>query len=190
MGDIGTFQMTASSGTSSSESWYSASSSLTVLRGCHDCLRPNALKLPPIGDRPVLECEDLGTLLDMSSFEGEGDLDSRVRPVRKAAEELEAVLKPGRMLLFCPLTDVSCSTPLTCPRRLGYLGLAMCTACIESSTGAPFFLESVDCVVRGEGRDSIGLRCVPKSYESRPSSAMSSKWDKFSGPAASERDEE
>lgn len=38
-GEMGTFQMTASSGTSSSESWYSSSSSLMVLRGCSDDLR-------------------------------------------------------------------------------------------------------------------------------------------------------
>ena len=36
-GDIGTFQRLASSGNSSSESWYSASSSWTDLRlGCHE----------------------------------------------------------------------------------------------------------------------------------------------------------
>lgn len=41
LGEMGTFHITASSGTSSSESWYSASNSFTVLRfGCHDCLRP------------------------------------------------------------------------------------------------------------------------------------------------------
>jgi hypothetical protein len=78
-GEIGTFQMTASSGSSSSKSLISSSSSFTVFRpGCHDCLllvRPieglGVPRLELLEDRT--ERGDRGD--DVYAFIGEVDLD-------------------------------------------------------------------------------------------------------------------
>jgi len=85
-GDMGTFQMTASSGSSSSSSSHSASRSLTVFlfESCHDCL----LAFTP-GDGRVSK---LWELLrdsvrvagddDLRVFEGEGDREDRCGAAR------------------------------------------------------------------------------------------------------------
>ena len=68
----------------------------------------------------------------MSSFEGEGDREPRLREGAMAAEE-DVLLKPGRISRpFAGLAEVSLNTPFTCPCRLGYRGLAACTECILS----------------------------------------------------------
>lgn len=74
-GEIGTFHTTASSGISSSESWYSASSSLTDLRlwvRTSPFFGPRKLT----GERFGTEAGDLPIPLVINDFVGEGDLES------------------------------------------------------------------------------------------------------------------
>lgn len=59
-GEMGTFQRLASSGNSSSESWYSSSKSCTVLRGrCHDGFRLRVGVLTGFRDRLCVDGDEL-----------------------------------------------------------------------------------------------------------------------------------
>lgn len=87
---MGTFHRLASSGSSSSESLYSSSSSLTDLRvDCQDALRvsPRAV----CGDRVVLPPEGDGEIAD-EGWLGEGERDRWRSDGRRGKEGLDAFL--------------------------------------------------------------------------------------------------
>jgi hypothetical protein len=127
-GDMGTFHMKASSGTSSSSSSHSASRSLVVFRApaCQDCLRG------PIADdgdtsrvRDELFRERVrGAEVYDCDFAGEGVRDRRVGAARVAREGAEGDEKPRLLLCFPGACSCDCEREalLTWPLRLGYRG--------------------------------------------------------------------
>jgi hypothetical protein len=126
---MGTFQMTASSGSSSSSSSHSASLSFTVLRfaSCHDCLRELNDGDGKTSFRELLRDSVRGAEGNFWLFAGEGDRDERCGAARLmvvsvgAEGDVRALLDifPGAASCVClPWTAF-----LTCPCRLGYLGL-------------------------------------------------------------------
>jgi hypothetical protein len=83
-GEMGTFQMTASSGSSSSSSSHSASLSFTVLRfaSCHDCLRELNDGEGKTSFRELLRDRVRGAEGNLWLFAGDGDRDERCGAAR------------------------------------------------------------------------------------------------------------
>lgn len=112
-GEIGTFHKLVSSGSSSSESWYSSSRSLTDLRrNCQGSARPT------VGDRARLVADRVGRSFEVG---GTGDVERDRRPSREGIDI--AVVEwtaASRELLLTPfsfgvLREAWAKTPLTWP---------------------------------------------------------------------------
>lgn len=190
-GDIGTFQITASSGSSSSaSSSHSASRSLAVLRVpcCQDCRRElfeetdeTSRFLELLRERERGADENTGEC----RFEGEGERDCRpllgMVLLREGAEgdvsprridDLVGALKPG-----CCCCVVR-TTPLTWPFRLGYRGLALAVRSRNECEG---------------GCGVLRLLVIEEKELRRPctsSRLISSKCERSAGPMISLNDSE
>lgn len=100
---MGTFHKLASSGRSSSESWYSSSNSLTDLRvGCHDPRRPPFRA--ERGERASVLLLGDGDSIDAGLL-GDGERDRRRPEDRIGSEGTEGLVKSLRPLLRDALRD-------------------------------------------------------------------------------------
>jgi hypothetical protein len=186
-GEIGTFQIKASSGSSSSpSSSHSASLSFTVLRfaSCHDCL------LEELNDgegstsmfRELFRDNVRGTVGDFAVLEGEGDRDERFGAARPkvVSEGADGDVKP---LLNCLPGAASCVGCL-CPAllvKLGYLDFAVlvksrtewCAGCVCDKLRPPDVMgREASKMTRFEGLNGMGNVEGPLDASSR---LMSSK---------------
>jgi hypothetical protein len=127
---MGTFQMTASSGSSSSpSSSHSASLSFTVFRfaSCQDCLREAIEGEGKTSFLELLRDSVRGAEGNFALLAGDGDRDERCGAARLmvvsvgADGDVKPLLDnfPGAASCVC----LPCTAFLTCPCRLGYLGL-------------------------------------------------------------------
>lgn len=200
---MGTFQMIASSGTSSSSSSHSASRSFTDFRVvcCQDCLRA----LREAGGetsrlRELLRERVRGAVGNVCEWAGEGDRDRRPEAERLAMfgrEGAEGEVKPLRSdfpgAWSC---DWGRELLSACPFKLGYRGFAVsvrlrneggagCGWVVERAWGASEdFGASKTTRLDGEtGIGKVGGPCTS-------SRLMSSKCERSLGPMMSDRPEE
>lgn len=186
---MGTFQMTASSGSSSSSSSHSASLSFTVflLESCHDCLLE-----PKPGDgktsfRELLRDNVRGPEADLCVFEGDGEREERwgAARLRLESEGTEGEVKP---LLACLPGAESWAcwrmAWLTWPLRLGYFCLVAPVRSRKEWAECECGRLLVDSEARGaskrtrlDGLAGTGKEEGPPDASSR---LMSSKCERFS----------
>ena len=199
LGEMGTFQMIASSGNSSSSSSHSASRSLAVLRAvcCHDWRRSRAV-IEGVGETSSLrELEresERAAEENACDFEGEGEREDRVGAAgdKLASEGAEGEVNPrltdlpGALSCDCGLTAL-----LTCPFRLGYRGLELLVRSRNEWAAAcgcelPRWLEGREAsnITRLEG--DVGM-WKDEGAPCRSSRLMSSKWERSLWPMPSGR---
>lgn len=122
-GDMGTFQITASSGTSSSESWHSSSNSAVDLRfGCQELRRGLRTGEGPDRTRGVLEGIDIGDSGQLPGCVGDGDLDRCFFARVMASEGAEGLVRPLLPPTVNPNGLTSRIAPSTWLFKLGNLG--------------------------------------------------------------------
>lgn len=141
-GEIGTFQMTASSGTSSSESWYSSSNCLTVfLPGAHVFLLfiPCCTLRKLCAVEPGIDAPDRWSPLCIRPLVGEGDRESPELCGDRGPYVPDVLLNPGRIWRTGMFVLRSSSGRPPGPDRF----CAICTVRTLSTVCANFLLEPI-----------------------------------------------